>query len=226
VGGSRAPRIFGVERQALPASETPGRIAGHHAIADIQSVLPPDAIFTIDSGEHFVYATHYLTTTVPDAFIAMTGLGSMGQSIGAAIGAQLAHPGRTVAAICGDGCFAMNAFEIATAVAERLPIRVFVFNDGCLGMVEHGHKNVYGRSPDFPTTPLDVCAVAQGLGATTLRVDGIGKLRAAAAALQAARGPVVVDVLVDPDIVVAKRDRVAGLVQPRQRVMQSLRLIN
>jgi acetolactate synthase-1/2/3 large subunit len=223
---TRAPRLLGVERQALPPSETPGRIAGHQAIAEIQSVLPVDAIFTIDSGEHFVFATHYLTTTVPDAFIAMTGLGSMGQSIGAAIGAQLAHPGRTVAAICGDGCFAMNAFEIATAVAERLPIRVFVFNDGCLGMVEHGHKTVYGRTPDFRTSPLDVCAIAQGLGATTLRVDGLGQLRAAAAALHATRGPVVVDVLIDPEIVVPKRDRVAGLVQPRKRVTQPLRLTN
>jgi len=84
-----------------------------------------------------------------------------------------------VAAICGDGCFAMNAFEIATAVAERLPLRVFVFNDERLGMVENGHQTVYGRHPDYPTTPLDVCAVAHGLGATVLRVDGVGQIHTA-----------------------------------------------
>src|SRR5512144_2050133 len=130
----------------------------------------------IGSREHFLFATHYLETNLPDAFMVMTGLGSMGQSIPAAIGAQLAHPDRVVAAICGDGCFAMNAFEVATAVAEQLPIRVFVFNDERLGMVENGHQTVYGRHPVYPTAPLDVCTVARGLGATVLCVDGLGQL--------------------------------------------------
>jgi acetolactate synthase-1/2/3 large subunit len=141
----------------------------------------------------------------------MTGLGSMGQSIGAAIGAQLAFPVRTVAAICGDGCFAMNAFEVATAVAERLPIRVFVFNDERLGMVENGHQKVYGRSPAYPTTPMDVCTVAQGLGATVLRVERPGQLLAARDLLCSAPGPVVVDVRIDPDIILPRRDRVSAM---------------
>jgi acetolactate synthase-1/2/3 large subunit len=135
----------------------------------------------------------------------------MGQSIGAAIGAQLAHPGRVIAAICGDGCFAMNAFEIATAAAERLPIRVFVFNDERLGMVERGHQGVYGRRLEYPTAPLDVCTVARGLGATALRVEGLGQLDAARDILRMTRGPVVVDVRIDPDIAIPGRDRVAAM---------------
>src|SRR5262249_46165164 len=153
------------------------RIASHDALAELQAVLPADTIYTVDSGEHFVFATHYLQITRPESFIVMTGLGSMGQSIGAAMGAQLAYPHRTVPAICGDGCFAMNAFEIATAVQARLPIRVFVFNDNRLGMVEKGHVAIFGRTPDYSTGPLDVCSIARGLGAVTLRVDGIGQLR-------------------------------------------------
>ncbi|MEO7097124.1 MAG: thiamine pyrophosphate-dependent enzyme, partial [Polyangiales bacterium] len=174
-------------------------------------MLPADAIFTVDSGEHFMFATHFLEINDPDSYIVMTGLGSMGQSIGAAIGAQLAHPKRTVAAICGDGCFAMNAFEIATAVAERLPIRVFVFNDERLGMVENGHQKVYGRRPAYPTTPLDVCAVAVGLGALTLRVDGVDQLEAARDMLRCAPGPVVIDVRIDHEILLSKQDRVAAM---------------
>jgi thiamine pyrophosphate-dependent acetolactate synthase large subunit-like protein len=116
-----------------------------------------------------------------------------------------------VAAICGDGCFAMNGFEIATAVAERLPIRVFVFNDERLGMVENGHQKVYGRRPAYPTTPLDVCAVAAGLGALTLRVDGPGQLEAARDALRCAPGPVVVDVRIDHEILMSTEDRVAAM---------------
>jgi acetolactate synthase-1/2/3 large subunit len=201
----------GIERHALASSGRTDRIAAQDAVHEIQNVLPPDTIYTVDSGEHFLFAAHYLQTDLPDAFMVMTGLGSMGQSIGAAIGAQLAHPDRVVAAICGDGCFAMNAFEVATAVAERLPIRVFVFNDERLGMVENGHQTVYGRHPAYPTTPLDVCTVARGLGATVLRVDAIGQLYAARDLLATARGPVVVDVRVDPDVAIPKLDRVAAM---------------
>jgi acetolactate synthase I/II/III large subunit len=201
----------GVERHVLPSSRRFDRIASQDAVIEIQEVLPHDTIYSIDSGEHFLFAAHYLETVLPDAFLVMTGLGSMGQSIGAAIGAQLANPGRVVAAICGDGCFAMNAFEIATAAAERLPIRVFVFNDERLGMVERGHLGVYGRRPDYSTAPLDVCTVARGLGATALRVEGLGQLDAARDILRMTRGPVVVDVRIDPDIAIPRHDRVAAM---------------
>lgn len=196
----------GVERHAIASSTKSDRIAPQDAIIELQHLLPPDTIYTVDSGEHFLYAIQYLETAHPDAFIVMTGLGSMGQSIGAAIGAQLAHPGRSVAAICGDGCFAMNAFEIATAVQERLPIRVFVFNDERLGMVENGHQSVYGRKPRYPTGQLDICSIARGLGAATIRVDGKNQFDPL---IFAVPGPVVVDVRIDPDVVMPKVDRVA-----------------
>ena len=221
-----APRprpTAGVVRQKLASTKRPHMIAPQDALAELQSFAPHDTIYTVDSGEHFVFAVHYLRTTSPDSFIVMTGLGSMGQSIGAAIGAQLAHPSRFVTAICGDGCFAMNAFEIATAVAERLPIRVLVFNDQRLNMVEKGHAIVYGRRPEYPTSPMDVCAIAAGLGATTLRVDGVGQLAAAAELMLNTRGPLVVDVRIDDEIVVPKQDRIAqiapGSMRPPRRAV-------
>jgi acetolactate synthase-1/2/3 large subunit len=204
---SRPPRA-GVERNRLLSSTSPAQIASHDALADIQRVLPADTIYTVDSGDHFLFATHFLEITHPDGFVVMTGLGSMGQSIGAAIGASLAHPGRSVAAICGDGCFAMNAFEVATAVAERLPIRVFVFNDQRLGMVENGHESVYGRRPEYPTAPMDVCAVARGLGAATIRIDQVGQLEKHAELFSAQPGPIVVDVRIDHTVKLPKKDRI------------------
>src|SRR5262249_4025147 len=196
----------GVERHAIAPSTKHDRIAPQDAIDELQRMLPADTIYTVDSGEHFLYAVQYLETRHPDAFVVMTGLGSMGQSIGAAMGAQLAHPGRAVAAICGDGCFAMNAFEIATAVQEELPIRVFVFNDQRLGMVENGHEKVYGRKPKYSTGPLDICSIARGLGALTTQIDGVGQLDSR---IFNARGPVVIDVRIDPEIIIPKVDRVA-----------------
>jgi acetolactate synthase-1/2/3 large subunit len=202
----------GILRHELPSSAKPDRIATQDAISEIQEILPRDTIFTVDSGEHFVFATHYLELAHPDQYLVMTGLGSMGPSIGAAIGAQLAHPDRLVAAICGDGCFSMNAFEIATAAAQRLPIRVFVFNDERLGMVEIAHNRIYGRSPDYSLKSFDVCSIAQGLGAATLRVNRIGQIRSARATILQTRGPVVIDVRVDPDIFIQRSERVAAMI--------------
>jgi acetolactate synthase-1/2/3 large subunit len=149
----------------------------------------------------------------------------MGQSIGAAIGAQLAHPGRTVAAIVGDGCFAMNAFEVSTAVAEGLPLRIFVFNDDRLGMVEIGHETVYGRRPEYSTAPMDVTALAAGLGAATFRVHQPGDLRANAHLLKFHPGPVVVDVRIDPDVRLPKKDRM-GAFAPKEAATARPRVVN
>jgi len=195
-----------VDRFRLPSSAKPDRIAPHEAINELQALLPKDTIYTIDSGEHFLYAVQYLKITEPDAFVVQTGLGSMGQSIGAAIGAALAHPGRSVAAICGDGCFAMNAFEIATAGQEHIPLRLFGCNDALRGMVRNCHEKVYGRRPRYSTGPLDILSIARGLGAAAIRIDQAGQLDAT---LLDAPGPLVIEVRVDADIMIPKVDRVA-----------------
>lgn len=204
----RAP-LAPITRHALPSSAKPGRLASHDAIRELQAQLPRDTIYTVDSGEHFLFATHYLEIANPDSYIVMTGLGSMGQSIGAAIGAQLAHPGRTVAAICGDGCFAMTAFELATAAQLRLPIRVFVFNDQRLGMVENGCRRVYGRTPEYPTDPLDVCGIARSLGAATLRVTDRRQVALVDALAASTPRPVVIEMCIDGEIVLPDNGRVA-----------------
>jgi acetolactate synthase-1/2/3 large subunit len=212
-----------VIRHSLVSSE-PDRLAPQDAIAEIQSILPADTIYTVDSGEHFLFATHFLAIDHPDAFVVMTGLGSMGQSIGGAIGAKLARPDRPVAAICGDGCFAMNGFEVATAVAERLPLVVFVFNDQRLGMVEQGHRAVYGRQPHYPIQ-MDVGALARGLGASFVRASVPGDLVRAGDLLRNPRGPVVVDVLIDPDVRMPKKDRMAAM-GPHAEGTRPLKLVN
>ncbi len=90
---------------------------------------------------------------------------------------------------------------------------MFVFNDHRLGMVENGHKNVYGRTPAFPTNPLDICSIARGLGAATLRIDGTGQLASCEAALRGIVGPVVIDVRIDPAVVLPKKDRIGNMTE-------------
>jgi len=116
----------------------------------------------------------------------------------------------------------MNAFEVATAAMLEIPLRVFVFNDRRLGMVEIGHQTVYGRKPDYPTDPLDVSLIARGLGAVALTCRRPGDLTAMADVLRRCRGPVVVDVQIDPSIRLPKKDRV-GAFAPKLPPRQVLR---
>jgi len=92
---------------------------------------------------------------------------------------------------------------------------VFVFNDQRLGMVEIGHQAVYGRKPDYATGHMDVCALASGLGATVLRVERPGDIRAHADVFRDRTGPIVVDVRIDPDVRLPKKDRM-GAFAPKQ----------
>lgn len=211
----RSSSTSGVSRHELPPTEARAqRLGPHEALREIQELLPPDTVYTVDSGEHFTFATHYLRINHPDSYVVMTGLGSMGQSIGAAIGVKLAQSQRSVAVIVGDGCFAMNAFEIATAVAQGLRLRIFVFNDDRLGMVENGHEHVYGRRPDYSTGGIDVCAIATGLGAAAVRVCRPGDLAKVARLLGECPGPVVIDVQIDPRVRLPKKDRMAAFAPP------------
>jgi acetolactate synthase I/II/III large subunit len=194
---------------ALDGAE--GRISPARALWELQRLLPDDTIYVIDSGEHFLFAAHHLKIAHPDAFVAQTGLGSMGSSIGTAIGVQLAQPSRRVVVIVGDGGFGMTATQIADAVAAELPITVCVFNDERLTMCELGHMTVYGRTPTYATPPMDVTMVARGMGAAALRVEHTGELLLHAREIVAARGPTVIDVRIDRSFKLPKADRIGAM---------------
>lgn len=209
-----APAVYGLRthtRGDMILCGTEDKIAPQRALWELQQVLPDNTIYTCDSGEHFLFAVHYLKTTAPDGFMVMSGLGSMGSGICSALGAQLANPGRVVAAICGDGGFAMAASEVLTAVAEKLPVIFFVLNDERLGMVELGNASIYGRSPEYWTGPMDISALARALGAATRVVTQAGQILSADLMEAAQHGPVVVDVRIDRSIKMPKNARFEAL---------------
>ncbi|OGQ82984.1 MAG: hypothetical protein A2289_03790 [Deltaproteobacteria bacterium RIFOXYA12_FULL_58_15] len=178
-------------------------ISAPRALWELQQVLPHDTIYTGDSGINLFFATHYLTIDHPDAFVCMLGLGSMGTSIGLAVGAQIGHPQRTVVSICGDGGFHMAAAELSTAAKSGLPIIVVVLNNGALGMVQLGNGAVYGRTPDYSTAPLCVGGLARASGADSLTIEHPGDILTGVAAHRASKGvnkPLVLDVRFDPAV--------------------------
>jgi acetolactate synthase-1/2/3 large subunit len=211
---ARGPVCHGVRTHLDPELSKIGeanRIAAPRALWEIQRAMPTSTLFTCDIGQHLLFALHYLKIDDPLAWTVMTGLASMGSAIGAAIGIQIAEPNRPVAAICGDGGFAMSFADIATAAHERLPIAVFVLNDGRYGMVENGHRALYARTPDYGLNELDVATVARGAGARAMVVEQPDQLDPAALAEALRDGPVVVDLRIDPTVKLPRNKRFESL---------------
>lgn len=171
---ARPRREFGIVRYtdaALDEHGPEGRITPMRALWELQSALPPSTMYTCDIGEHLLYAIHYLRADGPHDFQIMTGLGSMGSSIAAAVGARLGQPDRPAAAVCGDGCFAMNLGDLAQAARDKIPLVVAVLNDERYGMVELGHQAIYGRHPSYPAGPMNVALMAQSVGADSITIE-------------------------------------------------------
>jgi acetolactate synthase-1/2/3 large subunit len=130
-----------------------------------------DAIITTEVGQNQMWAAQFYKYEKPRTFLSSGGLGTMGYGFPAAIGAQVANPGRTVIDIAGDGSIQMNIQELATAVIYDLPVKVAILNNHYLGMVRQWQelffKERYSHShlkniPDF-------VKVAEAYGAVGLR---------------------------------------------------------
>jgi acetolactate synthase I/II/III large subunit len=215
----RVPRAFVTEQHGVATDIDPaaiatgseGKISAPRFLWELQQVLPKDTIYTLDSGSNLFYATHYLKVDRPDSFVALFGLASMGAGLGLAVGAQLAHPRRTVVAVCGDGGFHMAAAEIATAAAEKLPIIVAVLNDERFGMVEVGHLALFGRTPPFPTGPMDVAGLATASGATSIRIEQPGELLSHGLPARSMDRPLVIDVRIDRTVPIPANRRIDNI---------------
>ncbi len=168
------------------------------AIQAIYEATGGDAIVTSDVGQHQMWAAQYYAFTKPRRWINSGGLGTMGFGLPAAMGAAVGMPDETVVCITGDGSVQMNSQELATCVANRIPVKVLILNNGYLGMVrqwqelfwENRYSHVdMGQSPDF-------VKLAEAYGATGVRLTAketlVDDLRAAIAT----DGPVVVDIRV------------------------------
>jgi acetolactate synthase-1/2/3 large subunit len=173
-------------------------IKPQRAIQAIYEATGGDAIVTSDVGQHQMWAAQYYKFAKPRRWINSGGLGTMGFGLPAAMGAAVGMPDETVVCVTGDGSVQMNSQELATCVQNRIPVKVFILNNGYLGMVRQWQElfwdNRYshvdmGQSPDF-------VKLAEAYGATGLRLTNketlVDDLRAAIAT----EGPVVVDIRV------------------------------
>jgi acetolactate synthase-1/2/3 large subunit len=157
-----------------------------------------DAIVTSDVGQHQMWAAQHFHFGRPRQWINSGGLGTMGFGLPAAMGAKVGCPDATVVCIAGDGSVQMNIQELATCVQEQIPIKVFIMNNGYLGMVRQWQELFWdrryshvemGQWPDF-------VKLAEAYGATGVRLTDKRTLVADMREALATEGSVVVDVRV------------------------------
>jgi acetolactate synthase-1/2/3 large subunit len=143
-------------------------------LEQLRERAPEDCIVASGVGQHQMWTSQYWRFNHPYTWVNSGGLGTMGFSVPAAIGAKVGRPDRMVWAVDGDGCFQMTAQELVTAATERIPVKVAILNNAYLGMVRQWQEMFYDErysevylSPDLP----DYVKWSEAMGCVAMRVE-------------------------------------------------------
>lgn len=183
-----------------------GALAPQYVLQRMSELCGPDTIYVAGVGQHQMWAAQYINYDKPRTWLNSGGLGTMGYSVPAAMGAKAGMPDATVWSIDGDGCFQMTNQELATCALNDIPIKVAIINNGNLGMVRQWQTLFYDER--YSNTDLgthkqripDFVLLAQALGCAGLRCESAEDVDATIeAAMNINDRPVVVDFIVGKD---------------------------
>lgn len=167
-------------KETYPLSYGPqsdGSLSPEFVIEKLGQIAGPDALYVAGVGQHQMWAAQFIKYENPKTWLNSGGLGTMGFSVPAAMGAKFARPEAEVWAIDGDGCFQMTNQELATCALEGAPIKVALINNGNLGMVRQWQTLFYDQR--YSNTNLsthshripDFVMLAEALGCVGLRCE-------------------------------------------------------
>jgi acetolactate synthase-1/2/3 large subunit len=142
-------------------------------VEKIYELTKGDAIITTEVGQNQMWTAQFYKFDKPRTLLTSGGLGTMGFGFPAAIGAQIAHPNKTVIDIAGDGSIQMNIQELATAVINKLPVKVAILNNHYLGMVRQWQELFFNERYSYSHLDVvpDFVKVAEAYGAVGLRAS-------------------------------------------------------
>ena len=175
-----------------------GEIKPQFMVETLWKATGGDAIITSDVGQHQMWAAQYYGFDKPRRWINSGGLGTMGFGLPSAVGAKVACPDDQVVCLAGDGSLIMNVQELATCVTEQIPVKIFLMNNGYMGMVRQWQELFWDRrysSVEMGASP-DWVKLAEAFGATGMRCEDAGDLEEMMGTALATDGPVLLDVRV------------------------------
>jgi acetolactate synthase-1/2/3 large subunit len=187
-------------RQSWYAHEANDRVNPARFFDELRRQTPDDAITVLDDGNHTFLAAELFEVRSTKSVILPTDFNCMGYAVPAAIGAKLAHPGRAVNAIVGDGAFAMTCMEIMTASRNELGVVYYVFHDGALSQIAQFQDLPYNRRTCTELGAFRIEGVATATGAAYVAMRDNASIAGAVGEANAAAAqgrPVIVDVAID-----------------------------
>ena len=178
-----------------------GYIDPRDVVEAVDRLTPADTQIVTDVGQHQMWAAQYYTYRQPRTLITSGGLGTMGFGLGAAIGAQIANPGKRTVLFSGDGSFHMNLNEITTLASYHVPVVDIVMNNTVLGMVRQWQTAFYGKrySQTDPHRKTDIKALAEAFGVKGMVLERPEEIETTLQEAFAYNGPVVIDCRIAPD---------------------------
>ncbi len=165
----------------------------------LSEMMEDNAVYVADVGQNQMWSANNLLMRPGGRFLTSGGMGTMGYSIPAALGAKLAAPDRQVVTVCGDGSFQMTMNELGTAVQNCIPLKLVVMKNCRLGMVREIQTNAYKgncTAVGLCEQP-DICALAAAYGIPARRVESLEQAREAIGSMLAAEGSYLIECRVD-----------------------------
>ena len=193
--------VFSYPTETEYDSHAEGTLTPREILSTAAAILPEHTIVTTDVGQHQMWAIQHFKFDFPGQLLTSGGFGTMGFGLGAAIGAQIAHPDSTILHITGDGSFRMNCNELATEQFYGLPIITLLFNNTTLGMVRQWQHLMYNER--YSQTTLDrgpnFVKLADAYGLKGYHVTSTEQLEQALREAQEGRFGCIIDCAIDID---------------------------